>query len=61
MKSLSVAIKESVSEDDLPKISEEVYAIFFKPVLEEIVPATNSLSKIDAILNNLPQLKQAKS
>ncbi|MBS1613494.1 MAG: hypothetical protein JST49_11795 [Bacteroidetes bacterium] len=59
MKSLSVPITELVSEDDLSKISEEVYAIFFKPVLEEIVPATNSLSKIDAILNNLPQLSEA--
>ena len=50
--------KKSLTEGDVPKISKELYATFFRPVIDEIIPRTDTLEKIDAILNNLPELKE---
>jgi hypothetical protein len=50
-----------INKERLPIIAQEMYETFFKPVLFRIIPALNTLEKIDKILNNLPELRQNNS
>lgn len=41
------------------KKAKEIVQTFFNPVIEKIIPQTDSLEKMDAILNNFKELKEA--
>lgn len=51
--------KENITIKDTPDITQDVVNTFFRPVIEEIIPKTDSLDKIDSFLNDLPELKKS--
>jgi hypothetical protein len=43
--------KTPESEEELERNAAELYNVYFKPVIEQIVPQTNSLAKLDHLLS----------
>jgi hypothetical protein len=56
-KSVDFVIKDEYEDVDIDGLADKINNTVFNPVTDEIIPKTDSIEKIDSVLNDIPELK----